>query len=114
MFLTHINEQYAYGHEVSLSRYLDWGWRNILGNIGLHALSNIKTGLHADGYCAAGVGFVGFGWFGTAAGARAVVATGGAAHFLASAVFFLHGLGAIFRHEWQFSKKASYPSSPGW
>ena len=42
MFLTHFNEQFAYGHEVSLSRYLEWGWRNILGNIAFHALSNVK------------------------------------------------------------------------
>lgn len=43
IFITHFNEQYAYlGGEISLNHYLAWGWRNILGNIAFHALSNIK------------------------------------------------------------------------
>ena len=42
MFITQFNEQYAYGYKVSLSHYLDWGWRNIVGNIAFHALSNVK------------------------------------------------------------------------
>ncbi len=42
LFITHFNEQYSYRGELSLSHYLDWGWRNILGNIAFHALSNVK------------------------------------------------------------------------
>ena len=42
IFITHFNEQYAYLGEYSLNHYFAWGWRNILGNIAFHALSNVK------------------------------------------------------------------------
>ncbi len=41
-FKTHFNDEYTYNREINLDHYLDWGWRNILGNIAFHALSNIK------------------------------------------------------------------------
>lgn len=41
-FKIHINDQFTYDRNIDLEYYLNWGWRNILGNIAFHALSNIK------------------------------------------------------------------------
>lgn len=41
-FVVHFNDQFTFNRDINLEYYLNWGWRNILGNIAFHALSNVK------------------------------------------------------------------------
>ncbi len=41
-YKTHFNDEFTYNRDIDIAYYLSWGWRNILGNIAFHALSNVK------------------------------------------------------------------------
>lgn len=42
LFMTSFIDQFTYGRDLTLDHYLSWGWGNILSNIAVQALANVR------------------------------------------------------------------------
>lgn len=42
-FKTHFDDEYTWNRAINLETFLAWGWPNILGNVAIHSLANLKV-----------------------------------------------------------------------